>query len=76
MKPTAQTNVEKMGYEEAYAELEEIIAALETGEQPLDKAMELFERGQALSLRCAKLLDDAELKVRQLTGQNDPLEEG
>jgi exonuclease VII small subunit len=31
--------------------------------------MSLFERGQALSQRCAELLDQAELKVRQLSGE-------
>ncbi len=60
--------IEELTYEEAFAELEGIVSALETEQHPLEEAMKLFERGQALSKRCAELLDKAELKVRQLTG--------
>lgn len=60
--------VESLNYEEAMAELETIVAALEEGSQKLEEAMTLFERGQALMKRCAELLEAAELKVRQLSG--------
>ena len=41
----------------------------ETREQrPLNEAIALYERGQALSKHCAALLEKAELKVRQLSG--------
>lgn len=60
--------VESLTYEEAMAELESIVAALEEGNQKLEEAMMLFERGQALMKRCAELLEAAELKVRQLSG--------
>ena len=62
------TPVEQLSYEAAFSELESIIATLEANQKPLDEAMALFERGQALTARCAALLDQAELKVRQLTG--------
>ena len=62
--------VEKLSYEEAFAELETIVTALEgeASRNPLEEAMTLFERGQALVRRCSDLLDEAELKVRQLSG--------
>ncbi len=60
--------VEQLSYEAAFSELEGIIATLEENQRPLDEAMALFERGQALAARCAALLDQAELKIRQLTG--------
>lgn len=60
--------VEQLNYEEAYAELETIVAALESGEQALDASIGLFERGQALAKRCGELLEKAELKVRELSG--------
>jgi exodeoxyribonuclease VII small subunit len=63
--------IEELSYEQAVAELEAIVAALETGERPLEESMKLFERGQALSKHCADLLDKAELKVRTLV--NDSL---
>jgi exodeoxyribonuclease VII small subunit len=61
--------VDKMAYEQAFAELEGIVSALESEQRPLEEAMALFERGQALAKRCAGLLDKAEIKVRQLTGE-------
>ena len=68
--------VETLTYEEAMAELEGIVASLEEGNQKLEEAMSLFERGQALMKRCAELLEAAELKVRQLSGDElTPFEE-
>ena len=61
--------IEQLSYEEAYAELETIVAALESGEQSLDQSLAQFERGQSLAKRCAELLDQAELKVRKLAGE-------
>ncbi len=61
--------VEGLSFEAAYAELEKIAAALESGEKTLDDSMLLFERGQALVKHCASLLDKAELKVQTLSGE-------
>jgi len=61
--------VEKLTYEEAFTELEAIVTALESGDRPLEESMTLFERGQALVKRCAELLDQAELKLKQLSGE-------
>jgi len=60
--------VEQLNYEEAYAELERIVQALESYEPPLDQVMQLFERGQVLARHCAALLDAAELKIQQILG--------
>ncbi len=69
--------IEKMNYEEAYADLETVVTALELGEQSLDEALGLFERGQMLTRHCAALLDKAELKVRTLSGETlDSFPEG
>jgi len=62
--------MDALSYEEAFAELEKIVAALESGEHPLEESMTLFERGQALTKRCAELLDKAELKVQVLVGES------
>lgn len=61
--------VESLRYEQALQQLEDIVTALETGEHSLDTALSLFERGQALALHCGNLLDQAELRVRQITGK-------
>jgi exodeoxyribonuclease VII small subunit len=68
MAKTEPKSVEQMNYEEAYAELESIVAALEAGELALDQSIALFERGQLLTSRCSELLEKAELKVRELGG--------
>ena len=68
--------VETLSYEQAMAEMEEIIQKMESDQLSLDEALAFFERGQALAKCCADLLNQAELKVRQLTGQEiDSLQE-
>lgn len=59
--------LEELSYEQAFTLLEEIVIVMETEEYPLDQALELFERGQALSRYCAERLDGAELKVQQIS---------
>ena len=53
-------------FEEGLARLEEIVAALEKGEAPLEGTIELFEEGIALSRRCRDQLGVAEERVRKL----------
>lgn len=60
----------ELTYEQALAELEEIVTALESEELSLDNSMSLFERGESLARYCAGLLDQAELKVQQISGEN------
>ncbi|MGE5248598.1 MAG: exodeoxyribonuclease VII small subunit [Bacteroidota bacterium] len=62
--------VEDLTYEEALAELEKIVTALESEQNPLEEAMRLFERGQGLVTRCGALLEAAQLKVKQLSGED------
>jgi exodeoxyribonuclease VII small subunit len=64
----AEKTVEELTYEEALAELEEIVSALEGEQNQLEEAIKLFERGQALAARCGALLEAAELKVKQVAG--------
>ncbi len=63
-----QSSVETLSYEQALAELENIVASLEENKLPLDESMALFERGQALTRHCMELLDKAELRIKQLSG--------
>jgi exodeoxyribonuclease VII small subunit len=69
-KKTSPKPVEDLTYEEAFAELESIVDTLEgeASQNPLEESMSLFERGQALVKHCSELLDGAELKVRELSG--------
>jgi len=68
-KPAIQ-NVQELTYEDALAELENIVAALEDAQHPLGESLNLFERGQALIQRCNALLEAAQLKVQTLTDES------
>lgn len=68
-KTVSPKPVEELTYEEAFTELETLVNALEGEQNPLEEAMSLFERGQALVKRCSELLDGAELKIRELSGE-------
>jgi exodeoxyribonuclease VII small subunit len=70
LDPASAGAVEELTYEQAMAELENIVAALESGDHALDAALALYERGQALARHCTRLLDQAELKVQSLSGEN------
>lgn len=61
MKQESQT------FEQSLTRLEEIVRQMERGDVPLEKALSLFEEGTGLVGACTKLLDEAELKVVQLT---------
>ncbi len=61
--------VEELTYEQAFAELETVVSELEADKSSLDEVMALFERGQALARYCTRLLDQAYLKVQQLTNE-------
>ncbi len=72
----SEKQIEELSYEEALAELEGIVTSLEDGQSPLEEAMNLFERGQALVTRCGTLLESAQLKVQKLSGGSlTPFEE-
>ncbi|MBI4771850.1 MAG: exodeoxyribonuclease VII small subunit [Chloroflexi bacterium] len=58
-------------FEQAFAELEKIVAQLEQGSLSLDDSLALFERGQALAAQCAELLNAAELKIKQLSPEGE-----
>lgn len=62
-----QEEIRSMDFETAFKALQENVDHLESEDLPLEKALERFERGQALAKRCAQLLEEAELKVRQLS---------
>lgn len=64
--PTA-ADIEKLSFEDALAQLEKIVSQLESGEAPLEKSIELYERGTALKAHCEARLKTAEAKVEKIT---------
>jgi exodeoxyribonuclease VII small subunit len=65
------SEIEKLTFEQAFAELEETVRKLEAGGLALEESLTLFERGQALAARCSTQLDEAELKIKQLAPEGD-----
>ena len=58
---------ESRSFEQSLTRLDEIVRRMEKGDVPLEEALTLFEEGTGLVSSCNKLLDDAEMKVVQLT---------
>mgnify|MGYP001211653985 CR=1 FL=1 len=61
-----QNSLENLTYEQAFAELEQILTRLEGETMNLEDSLALFERGQGLTRYCAELLEKAQLRVQQL----------
>ncbi len=55
-----------LSYEDAVKQLEEIVQLLEKGDLPLDKSLELFQKGVALSSYCSRKLDETEKQIIKL----------
>ena len=68
--------VDKMEFEEALEELEEIVSSLEDRNIKLKDAVAAFERGKKLHDHCALRLKDAENKIRLATADDDEFEDG
>lgn len=65
-----------MGFEQAAAEVERIIDAIESGGVDLERSLQEYERGVALVRRCREILDRAELKVKELSVDPSPASGG
>lgn len=61
------TPVEEMSFEQAMAELEQVLGQLERGDVALDQSISLYERGAKLKARCETKLKEAEEKVAALS---------
>lgn len=65
-KKEQSAEIEKMSYEEAYADLEQAVQRLEAGNLPLAEALALYRRGMELARYCNLQLDEAELSIKKL----------
>ena len=55
-----------MSFEDALQRLEAIVQKLESGQAPLERSIEIYERGAALKAHCEKKLEAARLKVEKI----------
>lgn len=56
----------KTTFEQSMKKLEQIVQELESGDLPLEEAMQKFEEGIKLSRLCSKKLDETEKKITLL----------
>ena len=56
----------ELKFEDCLSRLEQIVAALETGNLPLEDSLKVFEEGVTLARHCAKYLADAERRIEVL----------
>ncbi len=57
---------EATNFEESLGALERIVRELERGELPLERSLELFEKGVRLSRECQERLNEAERRIEVL----------
>ena len=60
-------DIAKMSFEDALAELEEIVRTLEGGKGRLEEAIGAYERGAELKAHCEKKLKEAQAKVEKIS---------
>ncbi len=68
MPPAASPppDVESLSFEQALAELEKIVGELESGQAPLERSIEMYERGAALKRQCEARLKAAQMRVEKI----------
>ncbi len=64
---TESKPIDRMSFEEALEELESIVGRLESGDTPLEAAIQLYQRGSLLKTHCETTLKAAEERVEKIT---------
>lgn len=65
------TPIEAMTFEQAMAELEQVVGQLERGDVALEASIDLYDLGAKLRAHCEAKLKDAEEKVAAITLDGD-----
>ncbi|MDE2383615.1 MAG: exodeoxyribonuclease VII small subunit [Alphaproteobacteria bacterium] len=60
-------DIQAMNFEKALAELETIVAKLESGRVDLEESIKIYERGEALRKHCEAKLAEAEARIEKIT---------
>ena len=70
-------NSNNQTFEQSLVRLEQIVRAMEKGDVELEESLRMFQEGTELIRRCGKLLDEAELQVKEIMTAPDgsPVEE-
>jgi exodeoxyribonuclease VII small subunit len=70
-QPAKAADVSALSFEDALAELEQIVRGLESGQQKLEDAITAYERGAALRRHCEAKLAQAEARVAAIVEHAD-----
>ncbi len=70
-KPSVNADVADLSYEQARAELTQVVQQLETGSATLEESLALWERGEALADTCQAWLDGARKKLEAARAARD-----
>ena len=68
---SSDKNLTDIDFESTLAELENIVTQMESGELSLNDSLQAFERGIKLTRDCQKALENAELRVKMLTDDDE-----
>jgi exodeoxyribonuclease VII small subunit len=71
MQAAKAPDVSALSFEDALAELEQIVRGLESGQQKLEDAITAYERGAALRRHCEAKLAEAEARVAAIVEHAD-----
>jgi exodeoxyribonuclease VII small subunit len=63
---TGADEISSFSFERALAELERIVAELESGKTDLEQSIEAYERGARLKAHCEAKLKEAQLRVERI----------
>ncbi|WP_281658234.1 exodeoxyribonuclease VII small subunit [Halobacillus sp. Cin3] len=69
-----EENKQEISFEEAMNQLEEIVEKLETGEVPLEKAIQYYQEGMKLSKVCSEKLGTVEEQMQQILNEHGNFE--
>ena len=62
----AANEIASLSFEQALAELEKIVAELDSGKTDLEQSIEAYERGARLRAHCEAKLKEAQLRVERI----------
>ncbi len=69
--PKSKDPAKEEPFEKLFSELQATVAKLEAGDLSLDESLALFQRGMELAKKCGEMLDQAELRIKELVPRGD-----
>ena len=67
----SNNDLEKLSFEKAMKELEELVDSLDKGDVSLDEAIAAYDRGSQLKDYCQKKLHEAKMKVETIQSSDN-----